>query len=154
MILFFIFSFFFVCFPINGYASDLAFCNGIADGDTLFVRIRNRNETIRLLGVDTPEVKSKYTNEEPHGKEASSYTRNLVKRKKIRLEFDIEKRDKYKRLLAYVYLPDGRMLNRALIKMGYARVYKFYKYKNKKEFMKLEQEAKKKCLGIWRKYCL
>ena len=132
----------------------MAFCNGIADGDTLFVRIRNRNETIRLLGVDTPEVKSKYTNEEPYGKEASNYTRNLVKRKKIRLEFDFEKRDKYNRLLAYVYLPDGRLLNRALIKKGYARVYKFFKYKKKKEFMKLEQEAKIKCLGIWRKYCL
>ncbi len=154
MILFFFFSFFFVCFPINGYASDWAFCNDIADGDTLFVKIRNRNETIRLLGVDTPEVKSKYTNEEPYGKEASNYIRNLVKRKKIRLEFDIEKRDKYNRLLAYVYLPEGRMLNRALIKKGYARVYKFFKYKKKKEFMKLEQEAKIKCLGIWRKYCL
>ncbi len=140
-------------FPGYGYAGKLAFCKDIADGDTLFVRIKKRNVTVRLIGIDTPEIKGKYTNEEYFGKEASKYTQNLVKRKKIRLEFDRKKWDKYRRLLAYVYLPDGRMLNKLLIRNGYARVYKFFKYKKKKEFMQLEQTAKVKCLGLWSKYC-
>lgn len=143
----------FFSFAVKLYAGDLAFCRGIADGDTLFVKINKRDETVRLLGIDTPEVKGKYTDEEYFGKEASEFTRKLVKRKKIRLEYDWEKRDKYKRLLAYVYLPDGRMLNNLLIKNGYAKVYRFFKYKKKKEFIRLEQAAKVECLGLWGKFC-
>lgn len=147
-VLFLLFS-----FATNGYAGDLAFCRNIADGDTLFVKINNRDETIRLLGIDTPEIEGKYVNAEFFGIEASEYTGKLAIRKKIRLEYDREKRDKYGRLLAYVYLPDGRMLNKLLIKNGYARVYRFFKYKNKKEFLKLEKAAKTKCLGLWKKHC-
>lgn len=140
-------------FAGNAYAGDIAFCREIADGDTLFVKIFKKKETIRLLGINTPEINGKYTRKEFFGKEASAYTRKLVKRKTIRLEYDSEKRDKYNRLLAYVYLPDGRMLNRLLIKNGYARVYRFFKYKKKKEFIRLEQAAKENCLGLWKKFC-
>lgn len=153
MWVFFIAILFFFSFTGYGYADKLVFCKDVADGDTLFVRTNKRDVTIRLIGVDTPEVKSKFTNEEYFGKEASNYTRRLVKRKKIRLKFDIIKRDKYRRLLAYVYLPDGRMLNELLIKNGYARVYKFFKYKKKKEFISWERSAKLKCIGLWGKYC-
>ncbi len=144
-----------IFFPVinNGYAKDLAFCTDIADGDTVFVKINNRDETVRLIGVNTPEIDGKYVNEEYFGKEASQFTKKLVKRKKVRLEYDIEKRDKYNRLLAYVYLPDGKMLNRILVKKGYAKAYKFFKYKMKKEFIRLEKAAKVECLGLWRKFC-
>lgn len=140
-------------FPNNVYAGDLAFCTGIADGDTVFVKINNRDETVRLLGIDTPEIDGKYVNEEFFGKEASEYTKKLVKRKKVRLEYDKEKRDKYNRLLAYVYLPDGRLLNKLLIKNGYAKAYKFFRYKMKKEFIRLEKAAKAECLGLWSRLC-
>ncbi len=144
-----------IFFPVmdNGYAGDLAFCTGIADGDTVFVKINNRDETVRLIGINTPEIDGKYVSEEFFGKEASEFTKKLVKREKVRLEYDIEKRDKYNRLLAYVYLPDGRMLNKILVKNGYAKAYKFFKYKMKKEFIRLEKAAKTECLGLWRRFC-
>ncbi len=142
----------FLC-PVSGHAENIAFCYDVADGDTLFVKISNRDETLRLIGIDTPEIKSKYTREEFFGQKSSQFTRSHVKGKMIQFEYDRERRDKYGRLLAYVYLPDGKMLNRLLVEKGYARAYKFFKYKMKEEFIELEKRAKKGCLGLWKKGC-
>ncbi len=144
---------FFFLVANNGFAGDFAFCAGIADGDTLFVKINNRKETIRLIRIDTPEVDGKSVKAEYLGSNVSEYTKKLVKRKKISLEYDKEKRGKYNRLLAYVYLPDGRMLNELLIKDGYAKVYKYFDYKMKKEFLRMEKAAKTKCIGLWSRSC-
>lgn len=132
----------------------------VIDGDT--IELENR-ERVRLIGIDTPEVwdspkmerdikKGSKDRKEiiAMGKEASRFTRSLVKGKRVRLEFDAEKTDIYGRLLAYVYLPDGRMLNAELLKEGYAQVYTFppnVKYADM--FLDLQREARENQRGLW-----
>lgn len=94
------------------------------DGDTFWVKMENgKTEKIRLIGVDTPEVRWEgLTEEQPGGKEASEYVKNLLKGKKVLLEYDVQKRDPYGRTLAYVYLEDSTFLNAHLLEMGLARM--------------------------------
>ncbi|WP_026954994.1 thermonuclease family protein [Algoriphagus vanfongensis] len=94
------------------------------DGDTFWVKMENgKAEKIRLIGVDTPEVKWEgLTDEQPGGKEASEYVKNLLKGKKVLLEYDVQKYDRYGRTLAYVYLEDSTFLNAHLLEMGLARM--------------------------------
>jgi micrococcal nuclease len=94
------------------------------DGDTLWVKMQNgKTEKIRLIGVDTPEVKWEgLTEEQPRGKEASQYVKNLLRGKKVLLEYDVQKYDPYGRTLTYVYLEDSTFLNAHLLEMGLARM--------------------------------
>ena len=85
------------------------------------------------------------------GKEASSFTRKLVEGKKVRLEFDIKKHDRYGRLLAYVYLEDGTFVNSRIIEEGYAQVMTITpNVKYAQIFLKLEREARQKKKGLWK----
>jgi len=134
----------------------------VIDGDT--IELENK-ERVRLIGIDTPEVwdspkmerdikRSSKDREDiiAMGKAATRFTKSLVKDKKVRLEFDAEKRDRYGRLLAYVYLTDGRMLNAELLKEGYAQVYTFppnVKYVDM--FLDLQREARENERGLWKK---
>ncbi|WP_439490861.1 thermonuclease family protein [Algoriphagus sp.] len=97
------------------------------DGDTFWVKMGSgKNEKIRLIGVDTPEVRWEgLTEERPGGKEASEYVKNLLKGKKVLLEYDVQKYDRYGRTLAYVYLEDSTFLNAHLLEMGLARLATF-----------------------------
>ena len=93
----------------------------VVDGDTFIIMYRGQQTKVRLIGVDTPEAYNyKNVRQEPGGKEASAYTRSLIEGKQVTLEFDHVMYDKYGRLLAYVYLSDGRMLNALLVENGYA----------------------------------
>ena len=94
------------------------------DGDTFWVRVSPEKDLkVRLIGVDTPEVKWEgLTEEQPGGKEASEYVKNLLKGKKVLLEYDVQKYDPYGRTLAYVYLEDSTFLNSHLLEMGLARL--------------------------------
>lgn len=94
------------------------------DGDTFWVMVNpGKPEKIRLIGVDTPEVKWEgLTKEQPGGKEASEYVKNLLKGKKVLLEYDVQKYDPYGRTLAYVYLEDSTFLNAHLLEVGLARL--------------------------------
>jgi micrococcal nuclease len=76
----------------------------VIDGDTIEVRINNRTEKVRFIGVDTPETVHPTKGEEPYGREASDYTKSQLNDQSVGLEFDVEKRDRYGRLLAYVWL--------------------------------------------------
>ncbi len=100
-------------------AQDFFFCSHVVDGDTIIVETNNKNEKVRLIGVDTPETVHPLKPVEDFGKEASDFTRRMVEGKKVRLEFDWQLRDKYGRLLAYVYLGKGTFLNAEIIKQGY-----------------------------------
>ncbi len=111
----------------------------VIDGDTILVEYQGKKETVRLIGIDCYETypnnrayKQAYTdgiNVEKvieKGKLAGIYTQTLVKKgDKITLEFEENKRDKYKRLLAYVYLKNGKMLNEQLLKSKNAKLYIF-----------------------------
>lgn len=122
----------------------------VVDGDTIVVKYNGVDEKVRLIGIDTPESvhadESKNTEE---GVLVSDYTKKMLTDKKVGLEFDVSKRDKYGRLLAYVYL-DGEMYNKILLKEGYARVATYppnVKYVD--EFVKLQKEARENNKGLW-----
>ncbi|HDX9576865.1 TPA: thermonuclease family protein [Bacillus pseudomycoides] len=122
------------------------------DGDTLKVKLENgKEETVRFLLVDTPETKHPRLGVQPFGPEASAFTKKYASEgKKIQLELDVSEREKYGRLLAYVWI-DGQMLNRLLIEQGLARVAYVYAPNTKyvdylREFQTKAQANKK---GIW-----
>jgi micrococcal nuclease len=93
------------------------------DGDTVVVAFgRTRTETVRILGADTPEVKDPRKPVQCFGPEASAYTHTrLPPGRRVRIETDTETRDKYGRLLAYVYV-DGARYDDELLRLGYARL--------------------------------
>jgi len=88
----------------------------VTDGDTIHLGSLG---SVRLIGIDTPEV---YGSAECFGREASEFAKRLVPLgTRVRYRVGVEERDRYGRLLAYVWLPDGRMLNRVMIDKGYAQ---------------------------------
>ena len=130
-------------------AQDFYFCSHAIDGDTIVVEIEGKEEKVRLIGVETPETVHPSKPVEYFGKEASEFTKNVVEGKKVRLEYDWQTRDKYGRLLAYVYLEDGTFLNAEIIKKGYGFAYTKYPFKYLDEFRKFEREARENKSGLW-----
>ncbi len=94
----------------------------VVDGDTVVVRSDSGEETVRLIGVDTPETKHPSKPVQCFGKEATAFTRSLLAEgTEVRLERDVEERDRYDRVLAYVYrLDDGVFVNLELARQGFA----------------------------------
>jgi micrococcal nuclease len=91
------------------------------DGDTVDISPAVNGVTrLRLIGVDTPETKDPDCGKQPYGEEASDFTESRLKNQEVGLEFDVEKTDRYKRLLAYVYPTNEEMFNETLLKEGYA----------------------------------
>jgi micrococcal nuclease len=122
------------------------------DGDTFWItNTKGQQEKIRLIGVDAPESRRSGRKEIGYyGKEASAYVERMLDGKKIRLEYDVGKYDRYKRTLAYVYLQDGTFLNAHLVENGYAMVMTVppnVKYADL--FVRLQKEARKKKKGLW-----
>ncbi len=131
------------------------------DGDTL--KLEN-GERVRLIGIDTPEMHESdklyrdsqrteqlTTTIQKLGRRAYEFTKNLVEGKRVSLEFDAERRDRYNRLLAYVYLKDGTFVNAQIVKEGYASLMTIppnVKYADL--FLKLYQEARENRRGLWK----
>lgn len=132
----------------------------VIDGDTLKLE---SGERVRLIGIDTPEI---HESEKLHrdsrrtqqnirtikqlGQRAYEFTKKLVEGKRVRLEFDVQKYDKYDRLLAYVYLKDGTFVNAEIIKQGYASLMTYppnVKYVDL--FTRLYREARQNRRGLW-----
>ncbi|MBP3840710.1 MAG: thermonuclease family protein [Bacilli bacterium] len=120
------------------------------DGDTAIFKIGKEEEKVRFLAINTPEYSR--NKKESYGKEASDYTcKKLEKAEKIELEYDplSEKRDKYGRVLAWVFL-DGKLLQEDLVRKGYAEVkyvYKDYLYVEKLE--RKQEKAIENKIGMW-----
>jgi micrococcal nuclease len=125
-------------------------CTRVIDGDTIIVDIDGKQERVRLIGVDTPETVHPSKPVEYFGKEASEFTKSMVEGKKVRLEFDWQRRDKYGRLLAYTYLEDGTFLNAEIIKQGYGFAYTRFPFKYLEEFRQYEREARENGRGLWK----
>ena len=98
----------------------------VIDGDTIEL---NNGEIVRLIGVDTPETKHPQKPVEYYGKEASAFTKKMLEGKQVRLEYDQQRKGKYQRTLAYVYLMNGTFLNAEIIKQGYGHAYTAFPFK-------------------------
>lgn len=125
------------------------------DGDTVRVRINNPPETlgavetIRMLGVDTPETVHPSRPVEIFGIEASNFTKARLLGKNVLLAFDWDLRDRYGRILCYIYTEDGVCHNAALIREGYAHAYTRFTFQFMEEFRELEREAREQKRGLW-----
>ena len=118
----------------------------VIDGDTVLL---TNGWRVRYIGIDTPETKHPKKGVEYMGPEATEFNRQLVEGKPIVLEFDVEKHDKYDRILAYVWA-DGTFVNAELVREGYAKVYTFPpNVKYNKLFLALQREARKDKRGLW-----
>lgn len=126
-------------------------CTRVVDGDTIVVEIDGVQEKIRLIGVDTPETVHPSKSVEYFGKESSDFTKKIVTGKKVYLEYDLQRRDKYGRLLAYVYLENGIFINAEIIKQGYGFAYTKYPFKYLDEFRHYEKLARENNIGLWNK---
>lgn len=122
-----------------------------SDGDTITVNMNGKNETVRMIGVDTPETHDPDTPVQCYGPAASAYTKNLIGEQKVRLEADPtnQNRDRYDRLLRYVYLADGRLVEAEIIKNGYGFSYTQFPFTKAEEFEALEDEAEQAKRGLW-----
>lgn len=122
----------------------------VVDGDTLKIDYNGKEESVRLIGVDTPEsVHPDESKNTEFGKKASEFSKNYLEGKQISLEFDVQERDKYGRLLAYVYL-NGIMYNKTLLEEGYAKIATYppnVKYVD--DFTKIQEEARNNKKGLW-----
>ncbi|WP_051276307.1 thermonuclease family protein [Desulfovirgula thermocuniculi] len=132
----------------------------VVDGDTINVNIDGKDETVRLIGVDTPETHHPSQPVEPYGPEAENFTRSQLDGKTVYLEKDVQERDKYGRLLAYVWVDKpteisdqeirAKMFNARLLLDGYAQLYtvspnvKYVDY-----FRTYQTEAREANKGLW-----
>lgn len=124
----------------------------VVDGDTLVVVFNGKETKVRLIGVNTPEsVSNDSSRNTEEGKIASDYVKDLLSNHStVWLEMDEDWYDQYDRLLAYVYLEDGTMLNEHILSIGYARTMFYapnFKYQTRLE--SAEKSAKKQQAGFW-----
>ncbi|MDR2103588.1 MAG: thermonuclease family protein, partial [Treponema sp.] len=106
-------------------------------------------ETIRMIGVDTPETVHPRRPVEFFGREAGEFTKSRLLGQKVALAFDWDLRDRYGRLLAYIYTADGDCFNAALIREGYAHAYTRFSFQFMEEFRAMEQQAREDRRGLW-----
>jgi micrococcal nuclease len=131
-------------------AAELTTVRRVNDGDTVEL-IDGRS--VRYIGVNTPEIDHKQKSAAPFALEARAFNAGLVEGKVVRLEFDLERQDGYGRALAYVYLPDGSMVNERLLLAGLA--YCFYKTPNTRYEQRLlaaQRRAMREGRGMWRNW--
>lgn len=126
----------------------------VSDGDTIVVRGEGRKPvTVRLIGVDAPEVDGPYRRAEPFGAEARDFAGSLLNGQPVYLESDPEQgvRDKHGRVLAYVYRArDCVLINGEIIRQGYGESYRRFRFRHREQFARYEQEARKGRRGLWK----
>lgn len=123
----------------------------VVDGDTIRVALNNKDETIRMIGINTPESVDPRREVECFGKEASNRLKELVSGKDVLLEADQsqDERDRYGRLLRYVWL-NGMNINKAMVSEGFAYEYTYdLPYKYQSEFRSAQVEAQSTKKGLW-----
>lgn len=135
----------------------------VADGDTIKL---DGGETIRLIGVDTPESDNNrklrediYKTSLPIrerdmvrlGKIAGNFTRSLVLGKRCWLEYEEEKTDRYGRTLAYIHMEDGRILNEEILSQGYGKAYLSFPFRYRRRYVLLQTDARVNQRGLWQR---
>lgn len=121
------------------------------DGDTIVIDMNGSSEKVRFIGVDTPETHKPNTPVQCYGPAAAAFTKNTIGTKPVRLQADplSSNRDRYNRLLRYVYLPDGRLLNQELVRQGFGFYYPYFPFTKSSEFDKSQSQAMGEKRGLW-----
>jgi len=150
-----------LCWPLPAWCGNPPLVGTVSyvyDGDTLQVEPLGK---VRLLGIDTPEHEASDRDrfyrrwQIPPARlravaaEARQFLIDQVKGQRVVLTLDHAPRDKYGRLLAYVHLEDGRLLNELLLEKGYASVFRKYEFRLKERFLDLEEGARRRGVGLW-----
>lgn len=122
----------------------------VVDGDTIIVVFEGKEERLRLIGLDAPEsVHSDPERNVPYGSISAEFTREQLEGRKVTLEFDVQERDQYGRLLAYVYL-DEELFNELLIREGHAKAGTYPPNLKYNELLhEAEEKAREEALGLW-----
>lgn len=157
----------FVCLCLDSsYSHTQFYCTvtKIVDGDTIYCTNRGGIQKIRLIGIDAPEsiINTKaYKDSKKTGQAIETIKKMGEKSKefvisrvpigtRVKLEFDIQAKDRYKRTLAYIYLPDETMLNDLIVKEGYAQVATYPpNVKYQETFQRSQNEAREYRKGLW-----
>lgn len=138
---------------ILGETSEVYPVTRVIDGDTIEVQIDGKKETVRLIGIDTPEVVDPRSPIECFGKQASEKAKSLLVGQGVILKADPTQSDKdrYARLLRYVYHVDGAFINDLLVREGYAHEYTYQNdpYIFQQQFKDAEKEAQENKRGLW-----
>lgn len=124
----------------------------VIDGDTIVVDIGGKNETVRLIGIDAPEIGGGSSKQKCFGKESEELAKKILSGVSVYLETDASQndRDKYNRLLRYAIMENGNNFNKQMISSGLAREYTYKTpYKYQKEFKNAENEARNAKKGLW-----
>lgn len=133
-------------------ASQSATLIRVVDGDTIEVSVNGQREKVRLMGIDAPESVDPRHRVECYGKESSAHLSFLLKTSFLYLNRDSTSanRDKYNRLLRYIYTPEGELVNKTMIADGYAFEYTYdIPYDSREEFIAAEDDARKSARGLW-----
>jgi len=155
-----------VCFtaPLQPLTAEQAKVISVSDGDTVVLHIGRNKERVRLIGIDTPEShdnrRARKQSERNHqdissileqGRTAARFTQKLLPQgMTVKVEYDTERRDHYGRLLAYLWLPNGEMVNETIIRSGYAyplTIPPNVRYRDR--FLKAFSEARSSKRGLW-----
>ncbi len=133
---------------LRDYSGDVAKVVRVNDGDTITVKIDGRREKIRLIGIDAPEL-----GQQPWGEMAKRHLEDILfSSPSVVLEYDVDRRDKYGRLLAYVKTAGGKLVNAEMLRDGYAVLFTFPpNVKHVNEFTSAQRQARERKLGIWGK---
>jgi micrococcal nuclease len=123
----------------------------IVDGDTVRVRLEGRSQPVRYIGIDTPESQRPGTAVQCFARRAAAENARLVRGERVRLVFDVERRDRFGRLLAYVYrVRDGAFVNAALVRDGFARTLTIPpNVRFAERFAALAADARQAGRGLW-----
>lgn len=123
----------------------------VDDGDTITVDMNGKEERVRYVGIDTPETQDPRKPVQCFGKVATDYNMQLLGTSPVRLESDplSSNRDRYNRLLRYIYLPDGRLAQAEILKNGFAFAYVSFPFTKSDEFLNYQREAREQNRGLW-----
>lgn len=147
--------FLFITFPTANASQQKFRVTEVHDGDTISIRTRSfagvplKTERVRLIGIDAPELK-----QEPWGRLSKRYLKKLISESDwvVSIEFDVERRDKYERLLGYVWDKKGQLINEKLLENGYAVLYTIPpNVKHVERLITAQKNAKMRKIGIWGK---
>lgn len=121
-------------------------CVRVVDGDTV---VLDGGERVRLIGVDTPELHRQGTPVQYFARRASAFTRDLVQGRRVRLDHDRERQDRYGRTLGYLWLEDGTFVNFEIVRRGYGFAYTRHPFRYLDEFRDAERTARSAGAGLW-----